>query len=133
MRKTTGFLVIASALFLWPYAAMAEQAVPQAVPQAAVTLDLQGIREGSGERIQQALSSLEGVSLVKVDEAKGIALVVYDPVKARVEDFAKAVEQAGSLAKFADARFSCPHCGAKYSKEGRCIACDVSLSPVSEG
>ncbi|MBI3311946.1 MAG: cation transporter [Candidatus Omnitrophica bacterium] len=124
--KTIGRWLAAAALF----GAMAGLGLAeQAVQQQAVTLDIQGMKAGSAAQVEQLLGKMPGVSTVKASDERGEAVVVFDPAQAQQEQFTRAMQEAGYLATFADARFSCPHCGAKYSKDGQCIICDVPLQP----
>jgi copper ion binding protein len=50
---------------------------------------------GCSGAVEKALSRLDGVSSAKVDLAKKIAYVDYDPAKLTLQDLKKAVEGAG--------------------------------------
>ena len=45
--------------------------------------------------VERALKGVSGVSSASVDLASGKAKVTYDPARAGLNDFAKAVEEAG--------------------------------------
>lgn len=124
-RGLIAFVILAAAVGL----CRADQVPAQQV----VTLDIQGMKAGSAAQVEKALTALPGVSMVKVDEKVGVAVVGFDPVKTKQDELTRAVQQAGYLAQFADARFECPHCGAKYSKDGQCIICEVPLKPSVSG
>lgn len=104
----------------------------QPVQRQVMVLDIQGMKAGSAAQVGKALAALPGVLTVKADEQVGVAVVIFDPAKAKMDDLTQAVRQAGYLAQFASARFSCPHCGAKYSKDGTCIVCGVPLKPTAQ-
>ena len=101
--------------------------------QQVVTLDVQGMKAGSAAQVERLLSKLPGVSAVKASEEVGVAVVVYDPAQVQQEEFSRAMQDAGYRATFASSKYSCPHCGAKYSKDGKCIICDVPLEPTQQG
>lgn len=105
----------------------------QPVQTQVTVLDIQGMKAGSAAQLEKVLSALPGVSTVKADEQAGVAVVVFDPAKVKTDELTQAVRQAGYLAQFADARFQCSHCGAKYSKDGTCIICGVPLEPATQG
>lgn len=104
----------------------------QLVQTQVTVLDIQGMKAGSAAQVEKALTALPGVSTVKADEQAGVAVVIFDPVKVKMDELTQAVRQAGYLAQFADARFQCSHCGAKYSKDGTCIVCGVPLEPATQ-
>ena len=109
--------------------------VSQAVEASTqvTALQIQGMAAGSAEKIEKLLGSLPGVTQVKVSEDLGVAVIVYDPVKAKADEFSNAIKNAGYLSTLAKANFRCPHCTATYAREGECIICRVPLEPVSQG
>jgi len=50
---------------------------------------------GCSSAVEKALSRLDGVANAKVDLARKIAYVDYDPAKLTLQDLKKAVERAG--------------------------------------
>ena len=79
------------------------------------------------------LSVITGVQAVKASGEIEEAVAIFNPLKAAKDQFMKDLKAAGYLASFASANFACPHCGAKYSKDGNCIVCDVPLLPNDVG
>ena len=105
----------------------------QAETPAVTTLQIEGIKPGSGQQLENLLKALPGVSQVKVSEELGIAVVVHDPVQSKLDDFTKAMRASGHLASQAKANFHCTHCPATYAKDGTCIVCGSELEPISQG
>ena len=97
------------------------------------TFQVEGITPGSAQKIEKLLGALPGVAQVKVSEELGVAVVVYDPVKAKADEFSSAMKSSGYLSTLAKANFRCPHCTATYTEDGECIICNIPLEPVSQG
>ncbi len=97
----------------------------------AATLVVDGLPAGSTAQVEAALLALPGVSAVKVSEAAGLAVVVYDPAQVQQEEFTKAMQSAGFLATFAAANFKCPACPATYAEAGTCIVDGSALEAVA--
>ena len=69
----------------------------------ASTLVITGMASGSADKVQKVLEAVPGVAQVKVNEEAGLAVVVYDPVRAKAEEFTRAMQSASYLATFAKA------------------------------
>lgn len=117
--------LLAIALF-WVSPSAAEVSAPQ-----ASTLVITGMAPGSADKVQKALEAVPGVAQVKVSEEEGLAVVVYDPSKAKAEEFTRAMQAAGYLATFAKANFRCPKCPATYAEAGECIVDGSTLEALS--
>lgn len=120
-----GMHLLAVALFL------ASPSIAEVSAAQASTLVITGMAPGSGDKVQKALETLPGVSQVKVSEEEGLAVVIYDPSKAKAEEFTRAMQAAGYLATFAKANFHCPTCPATYAEAGECIVDGSTLEAVS--
>ncbi len=97
----------------------------------AATLVVDGLTAESVSQVEAALKALPGVSAVKVSEAAGLAVVVYDPAQVKQDEFTKAMQSAGYLATFAKANFRCPACPATYEEAGTCIVDGSTLEAIS--
>lgn len=124
-RAILGMYLLAVALFL------ASPSIAEVSAVQASTLVITGMAPGSGDKVRKALEALPGVTQVKVSEEEGLAVVVYDPAKAKAEEFTRAMQTAGYLATFAKANFRCPTCPATYAEAGECIVDGSTLEAVS--
>ena len=97
----------------------------------AATLVMDRMPAGSSAQVESVLRDLPGVSLVKVDEAAGLAVVVYAPAQVQQEEFPRAMQSAGFLATFARANFRCTTCPATYAENGTCIVDGGALEAIS--
>ena len=124
MRQMAAFLAVVSlaAALVAPAAAVEGQ--------QGVTLLVQGMSAGTEMKIEGIRRNIPGVAQVKASSVVVAVVVVYDPARAKTEEFIDAVQQAGLIAKLADARYRCPQCKATYSKDGKCIVCNVVLEPI---
>ncbi len=86
MRQAmAGLHLLAMALFL------ASPAVAEVSTVQASTLVIRGMTPGSGDKAQKKLEALPGIAQVKVSEEEGL------------EEFTRAMQSAGTLARFAEA------------------------------
>ena len=126
MRRTSVALHFLMMALLLASPSLAETAKIQ-----ATTLVIQGMTPGAGEKVRQELETVPGVSMAKVSESQGVAVVVYDPAKTQADQLTHAVEAAGYLAVFAKANFRCPTCGATYADAGECIVEGAKLESIA--
>ena len=122
------------ALVLLSVFALVLSVVPSAHAETAVsasTLVINGLAADSAPQVEAALKALPGVTAVKVNEAAGLAVVVYDPALVQQEQLTQAVQSAGYLATFAAANFRCPSCPATYAEAGTCIVDGSTLEANS--
>lgn len=120
-----GMQLLAMALFL------VSPSVADVSAAQASTLVITGMAPGSADKVRKALEALPGVAQVKVSEEEGLAVVIYDPAKAKAEEFTRAMQAAGYLATFAKANFRCPACPATYAEAGNCIVDGSTLEAIS--
>ena len=130
MKRTISLLVI----FLFALSAVpltfAERAAPA---NKVITLQISGMAPGASSKAEAIIRQLPGVAQVKASEEMGAMVIIYDPLKVKTEEFTAAMRQAGYLASFAKANYSCPKCKATYHRNGRCLICDVPLEEIKKG
>ena len=126
MRQArVGLHFLAMALFL------VSPSIAEVANVRASTLVITGMVPGSADKVQKALEAVPGVAQVKVSEEEGLAVVVYDPARAKTEDLSHAIQAAGYLSIFAKANFRCPTCPATYAEAGKCIVDGSTLEAIS--
>ena len=124
MKKLFGLLLIL-ALGFFSVPAGAEEPAAQRVK--VTTLQVAGMIPGSAPKVEAILRGIPGVTQVKANEDMKAAVIIYDPLKVKQEEFLPVLHKAGYLASFAKANYRCPQCKANYSKDGICILCNVPL------
>lgn len=126
MKKVAGLLVLLAVGICFSQVSWAEQA-----QQNVATLQVQGMVSAEDQAaVEEAIKNIPGVWQVKTSLDFEAAVVVYDPIRAKLQSFMDAVEDSGYLATLAQANFQCPKCTAHYEKDGQCIVCDIPLEPV---